>query len=238
MAFWKSQPSKADKAEKDSPAATNALFIEPSMATILEELEVMPNEFSHKAWEALQKRAYQASQLLRQIGLLLQIDQGSLTRMIEESVTTCDLTTCLEIAISVIRADFDLPESKITLKPAPAPVLIPGAPEILIMIFSEIIHNAVIFSEPSAPVRVTVRPQQDFALIEIADKGRGITESQMPLVWERFTQFCQTDYPQQGVGLGLAIVNECIGFCNGAVSISSAPQQGTVVSLGFPRSLS
>ena len=106
----------------------------------------------------------------------------------------------------------------------------------MIVILSEIIQNAVIFSAPHAPVAVTIKPQQDFVIIEVIDQGIGIPENHLPFIWERFAQFHQTDYPQQGVGLGLAIVNECIGLCNGVVSITSQPQAGTMVKLCFPRS--
>jgi signal transduction histidine kinase len=217
-------------------SATSSLFAETNMPAILEELEVMPNEFSHKAWEALQKCSTKAIQLVRQIGLLLQLDHGTLTQLVKQNTNTFDVIDCMEIAVSIVRADFDLDECKIGLQGASAPMMIPGSPEIMIVILSEIIKNAVIFSDPSAPVTVTVKLQQDYVIIEVIDQGIGIPENHLPFIWERFAQFYQTDYPQQGVGLGLAIVNECVGLCNGVVSITSQPQAGTVVKLSLPRS--
>jgi signal transduction histidine kinase len=60
-----------------------------------------------------------------------------------------------------------------------------------------------------------------------------MTSEQLSRVYERFYRADKTG-AVPGNGLGLSITREIMGLLNGQISISSAPQQGTAVTLLFP----
>lgn len=67
--------------------------------------------------------------------------------------------------------------------------------------------------------------------IEVRDSGRGMTPEQ---VARAFVPFEQTDKRSEGVGLGLAIVNELVRLMGGTIAIDSQTGRGTQVSITLP----
>jgi PAS domain S-box-containing protein len=79
---------------------------------------------------------------------------------------------------------------------------------------------------PSSGVELA---QGDYVLIEVADTGCGMTEEQTSRMFDPFfsTKFA-------GRGLGLAVVQGVVRAHDGAISVVSAPGQGTTVQVFFP----
>jgi len=67
--------------------------------------------------------------------------------------------------------------------------------------------------------------------VEVADTGAGIEARHLPKVFE---PFFTTKEPGKGTGLGLSTVKQIVGEHNGKLSIDSAPQEGTTVSVMLP----
>jgi PAS domain S-box-containing protein len=84
------------------------------------------------------------------------------------------------------------------------------------------------------------RPQREdglmpgeYALVEVADNGAGMSAETLKRVFE---PFFTTKEVGKGSGLGLSMVYGFVKQSGGHVSITSVPQQGTTVQLYFPRS--
>jgi PAS domain S-box-containing protein len=74
----------------------------------------------------------------------------------------------------------------------------------------------------------------EYALVEVADTGAGMSNETLKRVFE---PFFTTKEVGKGSGLGLSMVYGFVKQSGGHVHIASAPQQGTKVQLYFPRSL-
>jgi len=76
--------------------------------------------------------------------------------------------------------------------------------------------------------------------IEISDKGEGVEESDLPLLFEAFyrTRRSVRAPGQPGTGLGLAIVRHVAGNHGGDVSVSSVEGEGSTFVLRLPLSAS
>ncbi len=92
-----------------------------------------------------------------------------------------------------------------------------------------IILNAIQASEPGSVVEISTKFQKnppDVVNICIADHGAGIKPEDMTFIYDPFFTT-----KSDGTGLGLSIVREIMHSHNGEISIESAPEKGTTVSL-------
>ena len=100
----------------------------------------------------------------------------------------------------------------------------------LIRIVDELVDNAFKFSRRGSPV--TVEINEDGVLL-VTDEGRGMTPEQIEQIGA-FQQFNRKKYEQQGLGLGLVLVQKLCARCSGAFSIKSQPGRETQVQIRFP----
>lgn len=98
---------------------------------------------------------------------------------------------------------------------------------------AELVDNALKFSEPGRPVRVTGTPDGDVYRLEVADAGRGMRPAQLQRQGA-FLQFDRAEHEQQGAGLGLALIHKICDRCGGRVAIDSGPERGTTVTVELP----
>ncbi len=100
-------------------------------------------------------------------------------------------------------------------------------------IVSELVDNALKFSEAGQPVKVSVVAPGRRVTLTVADAGRGMTPDQIREVGA-FGQFNRAVFEQQGSGLGLVLVKGIIEASGGAFDLRSAPGAGTTVSATWP----
>jgi len=103
----------------------------------------------------------------------------------------------------------------------------------LTTIIHELIDNAIKFSQRGTLIKVQGKIQDNQFIFWIHDFGRGITEEQLHKVGA-FMQFERKFYEQQGVGLGLKIVNKIIEKVGGNLKITSVYNQETQVEVRLP----
>lgn len=103
----------------------------------------------------------------------------------------------------------------------------------LTTILHELIDNGIKFSQPGTPIKVQGKIQADRFIFSVHDFGRGMTEEQLHKVGA-FMQFERKFYEQQGVGLGLKIVNKIIEKVGGELNITSVYNQETLVEVILP----
>jgi signal transduction histidine kinase len=68
--------------------------------------------------------------------------------------------------------------------------------------------------------------------IEVADTGCGISEKDLPLIFNRF--FRSSDAAAEGLGLGLSIVKELVAVMGGRVAAASLPGKGATFKIILP----
>ncbi len=108
-----------------------------------------------------------------------------------------------------------------------------GAPAELKILFGNLIENAVRYTPTGGSVDVSVRRYGKTAIVEVADTGCGVEESQLPHLFDRFFRAAPPDVA--GSGLGLAIV-EAIAKRHGlAVKLENRhDRRGLVARVSFP----
>ena len=102
-------------------------------------------------------------------------------------------------------------------------------------ILSNLISNAVKFSEPGGFLMLGVNVYNSHALITIVDTGVGISESFKAHVFKPFCQEEIGNYTEyEGAGLGLAITRRLIEIMGGSIGFDSRKNGGTSFMIRFP----
>ncbi|MBS1912664.1 MAG: PAS domain S-box protein [Bacteroidetes bacterium] len=98
---------------------------------------------------------------------------------------------------------------------------------------TNVLENAIKYSGRSSIVEVRLTYQDCTATVEVSDNGVGISQSDLPHVFDRFYR---GDLSRQttGSGLGLSIVKAVIDGHGGAIGIESESGKGTTISMEIP----
>jgi two-component system OmpR family sensor kinase len=118
---------------------------------------------------------------------------------------------------------------------ASEPAQLWGVPVELKILFGNLIDNAVRYTPQGGSVDVSVRHRGAQSVVEVADTGCGVSESELPRLFDRFFRAAPAHIP--GTGLGLSIVAAIAQRHGLAVNIENRAGGGLiarVVSGGSP----
>lgn len=142
----------------------------------------------------------------------------------------------LNFVASEMTADFvseALPKgTELTFVSSERPALVYGELSDLAELTSNLIENAVIYTQKGGNVTVRVS-NGDAVRLMVQDNGPGIPKEEREKVFERFYRILGTSAP--GSGLGLPIVKEIATAHKATVEITGCPSgKGTTVTVTFP----
>jgi signal transduction histidine kinase len=102
-------------------------------------------------------------------------------------------------------------------------------------VFDNLISNALKFTAAGGTVCVTVREEDGDAMIEVADTGIGIPETEQERLFQRFFRASSASQRHiAGVGLGLSIVRAIVEAHGGSIDFSSVHGAGTTFRVRLP----
>jgi signal transduction histidine kinase len=108
-------------------------------------------------------------------------------------------------------------------------------PDKLEKIVLNLLFNALKFTPSGGRVTLSAKRQGERYTINVADTGMGISEKNLPHVFDRFWQADGSSKRKfQGVGIGLALVKELAEIQGGAVTVQSVEGKGTTFTITLP----
>lgn len=124
-----------------------------------------------------------------------------------------------------------------------AEVYVPGDPDQLQQVFTNLVENAAKYGGAQTTVRVSVDRYEDHpalrgpsVVISVQDEGPGIEDVHIPRLTERFYRVDgHRSREMGGTGLGLAIVKHIVNRHRGRLRIESKPGQGSTFCVILPR---
>lgn len=122
---------------------------------------------------------------------------------------------------------YELADIKnIKLKMAGCHVEIVSDPLLIERILRNFISNALKYTKDV--VLLTCRKFGDTVKISVYDNGVGISEKDIPYIFDEFYQSDRIERNQKnGAGLGLSIVKKIASIINGEISVKSTPKKGS-----------
>ncbi|MES2701530.1 MAG: response regulator [Bacteroidota bacterium] len=105
-------------------------------------------------------------------------------------------------------------------------------------IMNNLVFNAIKFNKENGTVSVKayLSPDEQYINIEVRDTGKGMSEKDLPRIFERFYQASSSGKQAEGLGIGLSLVKEFTGLLGGTVAVSSIQGEGSTFFLRFPAS--
>jgi signal transduction histidine kinase len=147
--------------------------------------------------------------------------------------TAVDLRRAARLASERVQVSADAKHVRMKVD-APVPVNVRGDESRLVELVAHLLMNAIKFSPPGTKVNVKVERIGERACVRVADEGDGITDEDLPGVFEPFRQG-RARTRRSGLGLGLAIARELVQLHGGTISAHSAGEgQGAVFRVTLP----
>jgi two-component system sensor histidine kinase KdpD len=97
-----------------------------------------------------------------------------------------------------------------------------------------LIENANAYTPAEKPIIISAEPQTDRVVTSVADRGPGIEEMELNLIFDKFYRGKNQRYLIQGTGMGLPIARAILEAHGGTIGVTSQLGQGSVFSFSLP----
>ncbi len=147
------------------------------------------------------------------------------------TLSRCDLAGIAEGAADSLAGKFEA--AGVTLQRRLTSAEIHGDPIWLHQVITNLLTNALKFTPSGGIVTVSSGPAGSHAVLTVTDTGTGISEDELPHIFERFWRgrlAAQTS----GSGIGLALATGLAAAHGGQLTASSQLGHGTVMTLTLP----
>jgi signal transduction histidine kinase/putative methionine-R-sulfoxide reductase with GAF domain len=187
---------------------------------------------SEQYMEVLKGQTARLGQLVEDILSLtrLDIDQRNAT------LKPLNLNRLIQEAAAIIRPRAQQAGLVLAVALPPDPLTIDGDQNQLQQMFHNLLVNAVNYT-PTGKIEVGARLSPEKLGIEawVADSGPGISEQDLPHIFERFYRGQTTGQSNiPGAGLGLAVVQDIAGIHHGRIAVAKNKMGGTTFTILFP----
>lgn len=127
-------------------------------------------------------------------------------------------------------------EKGITLSASCCQERVEGNMELLITFFSNLVDNALKAGPEDLAVRLSASEEGDKLILEVRDRGMGMTKEQLVHIKEAFYRVDRSrSRAAGGAGLGLSICDRIARLHHGELTFLSQPGEGTTARLILPK---
>ena len=97
-----------------------------------------------------------------------------------------------------------------------------------------ILDNGIKYSQKGSYINIRIKEYEMFVCIQIQDEGTGLTEDEIPMVFQRFYRG-ENVRDEEGVGLGLYLARQIVEEQGGYIKVSSKNGEGSVFGIYLPK---
>ncbi len=190
-----------------------------------------PPEEQQRTFRRITSAALRIERLTR---LLLDFARARLGGGITLEPRRCDLSELLQKVGHEFRVAY--PDRTVACEQEGEPALGTWDPDRLAQVVSNLLENALKYSPPEMPVRMTVRGEKEQVVLEVHNEGKPIPPELMPHIFEPFRRGPQSSRTAKtSYGLGLYIVREIVLAHGGTIEVRSDIEEGTTFTVCLPR---
>jgi len=120
----------------------------------------------------------------------------------------------------------------------PGPFRVWGDQRLIQRMIANLLDNAIKYTSAGGTVKVAVHaPENHFVVITVKDTGIGISDQDIPRIFERFYR-CDPSRSKSGIGLGLSFARAVARAHGGDITVSSKSDQGSTFAVTLPKQAS
>jgi PAS domain S-box-containing protein len=196
--------------------------------------EIKQSPQLHRMADAVKRNAVAQSKLIRDLLDLSRLRSGKL----ELNRETVSPVSAIENAIETVRIEAESKGVEIDVEAPEELLFVQADPVRLEQIIWNLLNNSVKFTPRGGRITVLLAEEDEQIVLTVRDNGQGIDPSFLPHIFEIFRQADSgTSRAQQGMGIGLAVVQQLVDLHGGSVSAHSAGVgKGATFTIKLPRS--
>ncbi|MCB0578698.1 MAG: response regulator, partial [Phaeodactylibacter sp.] len=201
-----------------------------------------------QAVELVRRNSARVLQLINQMLGLARIEAG----MMAVNMVQGDVIPFLKYLTESHESLAAAKNIALSFEAAPAQLVMDYDEEKLYDIFSNLVSNAIKFTgeggEVSVSISIRETPAGEFLALEVSDTGIGISEDDLPRIFERFYQASAPSQPSPrgeesrspspsggtGTGIGLTLAKELVELLGGKIEVKSEPGSGASFTVQLP----
>jgi len=197
----------------------------------LEALEDGVRKFDGKAMARLQKHAARLTRLINDLYELSLTDIGALSYRKQE----CELNELIGELNHTLEGKFAQADLTFTPEICSEPLLVLADPQRIQQLLLNLLNNSINYTNAPGAVRLSLRKQDDQALIELEDSAPGVDPSLHEKLFERlFRAESSRSRETGGAGLGLSICKNIVEAHQGSIQIADSALGGLKISIALP----
>lgn len=213
--------------ELRTPMTTIAGFVE-----LLQDHEAGPLTADQERFvEAISRSSDRLSALANDLLTVSSLESGG----IEHRHVTVNLATVMSTAREALATVVAARQLNVTFEIPSDPVLVHGDAADLEALVTNLVGNAIKFTEDGGWVRCTLCARAGTACLEVSDNGLGIPVAEQHYLFTRFFRSSTAqEHAIQGTGLGLTIVDAIVRSHGGDISVVSEHLAGSTFTVHIP----
>jgi len=116
-----------------------------------------------------------------------------------------------------------------------SPIMLQADADRLDQVVINLVSNAIKYSPEGSPVKVLIDQRRDIGIIEVYDRGPGITRDEQARIFEPFYRGSDVQTTvKSGLGLGLTICKDIVERHSGRIWCRSRPGKGSIFIVELP----
>jgi hypothetical protein len=133
-----------------------------------------------------------------------------------------------ELVVDIVKMLKKFEHRRVMLKKSTTSIAVKADRKYLMEILNHLIRNALEYSPRDCETTVELTQQGNWAIIEVRDRGDGISLLQQDLIFEPLYRVDPSrNRATGGSGMGLSIVKSLVERMNGAIEVRSKPGEGS-----------
>jgi two-component system sensor histidine kinase KdpD len=201
--------------------------IKASVTALLSPAQINP-EGRRELLTVIDEETDRLNRLVGEAAEMAQLD----AQQVELRRETCPIGQVVEAALEKSKQGLAGREVKLQIPESLPSVRIDL--ERIAEVLVQLLENAAKYSPPGTPITISAEPAGKMVTLSVGDRGPGIDDMELSLIFEKFYRGRDQRYRVQGTGMGLAIAKAIVEAHGGTIGVTSQVGSGSVFHFTVP----
>lgn len=197
------------------------------------QLLLRPELSSEQRQEIVRTMRKEVNRLDDMAGTFLDIAQLESGRS-RLNITNIEASTLLDETAVMMQGKAEEKDQSLEMRVIPGDLCLCADYDKLKQVLLNLLSNAIKYSPPGGQISITAEGRGDDIIIRVRDTGMGISEEDLPRIFDKFYRVTGADVEAEGAGLGLTICKKIVESHNGTLQATSQAGVGSTFSITLP----